>query len=355
MICVQCKNVLVAVTMTVHEDTPGSQENKAWPSTQNPTVTWLLSVKNSMPFLPETLASIERQTYKNHQVLAWDDCSTDGSLEELQRWIPNRLPGKIFAHQSKTLGASLAFLVEQASTELCARIDGDDVNLPTRLEKQVSFLLGQPHIGIAGGQISVINENGEIQDAGHWWTYATADALLRWRSRWQSQFCHPAVMFRRSIVLEAGNYRDVKAAEDSDLWLRLCERTGMANMTDKILHYRRSRSSTTGKVVEFLPYERETALRNATILFPNISAPQRAMELWEATHPLYLSNPSRFRDLFELKGAAIALAKKVGKDRNYFLNTATFQEQYESLKIRFYERQGVLSLRKSWHRLLGRA
>jgi glycosyltransferase involved in cell wall biosynthesis len=60
-----------------------------------PNVTWLLPVKNAMPYLPEALASIEAQTYRNWTVIAWDNGSTDGSLEVLHEWIPSRLPGVV--------------------------------------------------------------------------------------------------------------------------------------------------------------------------------------------------------------------------------------------------------------------
>src|SRR5438270_212199 len=102
-------------------------------------VTWLMPVKNGMPHLPATLQSIEAQTYQNWEVLVWDNGSTDGTLEELQRWIPSRLPGRIVSAEPLSLGTSLARLVEAAETELCARIDADDVNYRERLEKQEEF------------------------------------------------------------------------------------------------------------------------------------------------------------------------------------------------------------------------
>lgn len=314
-----------------------------------------MSVKNTMPFLRETLASVESQTYQDHQLFVWDDCSTDGTLEELQRWIPNRIPGRIYAGESKRLGASLAYLVEQSPSELCARIDGDDINFPTRLEQQVAFMLAHPTVGMTGGQVDIIDETGEVQEDGQGWTYATDDASLRWRSRWQAQFCHPTVMFRRSVILSAGNYRDVRESEDFDLWLRVAEVTEVSNLPDRVLKYRRSRTSATGRIVEFLPYEREVARSNAERLFPNIRNRARAMDLWEATHPLYPHKPSRFRHLIELKNAAIAFAQKAGKPRDYFVNTLVFQQQYESLKTRFYRRNGLVPLRNLWHHLLRRA
>jgi glycosyltransferase involved in cell wall biosynthesis len=98
-------------------------------------ITWLMPVRNAMPFLRETLASIAAQTHTNSEILVWDDDSDDGTLEELRRWIPSRIPGTIFRGRSQSVGKISAFLVEQARTELCARIDADDVNEPYQAGK----------------------------------------------------------------------------------------------------------------------------------------------------------------------------------------------------------------------------
>lgn len=160
----------------------------------DPPVTWLISVKNAMPYLPLTLESMANQTYSNHNVLAWDDCSTDGSLEELHRWIPDRIPGRIFEGKSLKLGPSLAFLVEEANTELCARIDGDDIADPRRLQLQVAFMLEHPATAVLGSFAEHIDAEGR---PFHVWRYATDDAGARWQTRYNAQFCHPSVMFRR--------------------------------------------------------------------------------------------------------------------------------------------------------------
>ena len=87
-------------------------------------VTWLLPIKDGMPFLPETLASIEAQTYQDWEVLAWDNGSTDGTIQELKRWIPSRLPGRVVTDCPLGLGLSLAQMVLRADTELCALPNG---------------------------------------------------------------------------------------------------------------------------------------------------------------------------------------------------------------------------------------
>jgi len=199
-------------------------------------VTWLLPVRNGMPYLPETLASIEAQTYRQWEVLAWDNGSTDGTLEELQRWIPGRLPGRVVRDRPMGLGASLAAMVEEARTEYCARIDADDVNLPRRLERQVAALDANPRLAVVGSQVVNIDENGEIRWF-QWRRPVTHEDLVLFFVR-GSPIPHPSALLRREAVLGVGNYRDVKPVEDYDLWMRLAKRYELGVLDEVLLRYR---------------------------------------------------------------------------------------------------------------------
>lgn len=290
-----------------------------------------------MPYLPATLESIAAQTYKNHKVLVWDDCSTDGSLEELQRWIPHRIPGKIFSGQSMRLGPSLSFLLNEAETELCARIDADDINMPARLERQVQFMTENPQIGVLGSHITVIDEAGSpLED----WPYPSDDAEVRWLTRYSAQVAHPAVMLRKGVVQAAGGYRDF-IYEDSDLWIRICPIAEVRNVPEVLLHYRRTGTSMTGKVENWLPMLRKVAEYNADLIFPGIADPARAMELWEATHPAVQASSVKLRYLHELKTAAVLLARQAGKPDNYFTDTEAYRLQRYNLRRRTLRKFGL--------------
>lgn len=228
-----------------------------------PRVTWLLPVKNGMPYLTETLASIEAQTYRNWEILVWDNGSTDGTLEELQRWIPSRLPGRVVMDRPLGLGAALAALVESSPTELCARIDADDVNLPERLEKQVAFLQAHPDVAVVGTQSYWMKEDGTNQGILYPRPRSSTEiALLQMTG---SALSHPTVMFRRSRVIAAGNYLDIKPVEDYELWLRMLSRYQLANLDEPLIYYR----------------VRETSVSQAAM---------SSNEIWEKMHDAFCKN-----------------------------------------------------------------
>lgn len=202
-----------------------------------PSVTWLLPVKNGMPYLPETLESIAAQTCNDYEVLAWDNGSTDGTVEELKSWIPSRLPGRIVADRPAGLGASLAIMVETADTEFCARIDADDVNFPSRLEVQLAFLRNHPDIAAVGSQVIRIDETGREYGQYHVLPSKHDDIVQRMLHAWV--MWHPSVLFRRQAVLDAGNYRNWDPLiEDYDLWMRLAVNHKLANIDACLVKYR---------------------------------------------------------------------------------------------------------------------
>ena len=210
-----------------------------------PSVTWLLPVKNGMPFLPETLASIEAQTCKDFQVLAWDNGSTDGTIDQLKSWIPSRLPGRVVDDHPAGLGDSLAQMVSIVDTEFCARIDADDINLSHRLDTQLSFLKKNPEVAVVGSQVIRIDESGQEHEQYFSLPEKHDDILHRMLHAWA--MWHPTVLFRRKAILAAGNYRNWDPCiEDYDLWMRVALSYKLANLEECLVKYRvRSTSATT--------------------------------------------------------------------------------------------------------------
>lgn len=213
----------------------------------NDRVTWLMPILNGMPYLPETLASIESQTHKNYELLVWDNGSTDGTLEELEKWIPQRISGKVFTGEPYGVGGSLKRLVEECKTELCARIDADDVNLPERLEKQVAFLNEYPEIAIVGSQMYYIDEKGNVSDSLYYVPLRHEEIVYTMLS--DNSIAHPSVLFRRSAILDVGNYRDLPNIEDYDLWLRVATKYKLANIEKPLVQYRKHSKSITQRTI----------------------------------------------------------------------------------------------------------
>lgn len=201
-----------------------------------PAVSWLLTVKNGMPFLTETLAALEAQTFRDSEIVVWLIESSDGTEEELHRWIPQRLPGRIYKSGPLGLGASRAKMVELAQADLCACIDADDISEPHRLERQVAFLKAHPEIALVGSDVRIIDERGNF--AGNSYLYPADHEGIEHMLIHSNAIAHPSVLMRREAVLAAGNYVDEAPIEDYDLWLRLAVSHRLANISEPLVRYR---------------------------------------------------------------------------------------------------------------------
>lgn len=305
-----------------------------------------MPVRNGMPYLPETLASLESQTYTNHTLLVWDNGSTDGTLDELKRWIPSRLQGRVIADRPLGLGASLAALVETAQTEFCARTDADDLSVPNRLEKQLAYLQSDPDAAAVGTQVDFIDEDSRLMPDP--WIFPTDDAEIRWGTRWRPLNLHGTFLFRRDKVLEAGNYRDCKPMEDHDILIRLSRVGHLPNLPDRLYQWRRHSRSVTTQIPDHHDYHRECARINGDILFPGVPA-ANAMRLWDLLYHANKAEPASLSDLRLLNRAAKALAKALGEEEHYFMRNAFFLEQRYHLRQRCMEALGlrpVLNLKR---------
>jgi len=287
-----------------------------------------MAVKNGLPYLHETLRSVAEQSYGNFELDAWDNGSTDGSVELLHDWIPNRIPGRIIIDRPLSLGESRAALVADARHELCAYLDADDVLTRRRLELGVAAMRGDPRLVAVGGQIDFIDRAGAPLDAR--WYHPLDDAEIRWRTHWSCCFCASTVLFRRSAALQAGNFRNLTRGVDQDLWLRLASIGRLANLPDRLASYRRHDRNLTIAFDDFFPTERAVAEANAASLFVSEFS-HSAMILW---NDLYPSDHDRFvgkSRLKDLRRLAVSEARRYSERDDYFTNTPFFKHQHKFL------------------------
>ena len=127
----------------------------------------------------------------------------------------------IFLEENQGLGNALKIAVENASNELVARMDSDDISVPDRFEKQLMQFKNDKQLSIVGGHITeFIGEENHI--VGRRVVPTEHEDIERYlRSR--CPFNHVTVMFRKSSVLQSGNYREWFWNEDYYLWVRMYE------------------------------------------------------------------------------------------------------------------------------------
>lgn len=117
------------------------------------------------------------------------------------------------------LGNALRLAVEKANNELIARMDSDDIALPTRFEQQLMFFDENPDLDIVGGDITEFI--GEPENIVGKRVVPQKDSDIKDYMQTRCAMNHMTVMYRRSAVLKVGNYVDWFWNEDYYLWIRM--------------------------------------------------------------------------------------------------------------------------------------
>ena len=196
----------------------------------------LMSVYNNEATVSDSIASIAAQTYADWELLLVDDKSTDGSLRILADWARRDSRIRLIQNERNMgLAASLNRALAEARGEYVARMDGDDISLPHRFEKQVAFLDAHPEHAIVGSSALVFDREGV------WETRTCKELPQKEDFLWGTQFIHPSVMMRREALLAVGGYRvcrDTLRTEDYDLFMRMYAHgfTGY-NLSEPLLRY----------------------------------------------------------------------------------------------------------------------
>ncbi len=202
----------------------------------------LLSVyqKDSAPYLEECLESVFCQSLQPTELILIKDGPLGEQLDSvIERWN-TRYPvimKIVVLEQNVGLGNALKIGVEHCRFELVARMDADDVCAKDRFLLQITEFEKNPALSILGGQAMEFDRS--ITDGKYIRRMPLRDAEIRKFARKRNPFNHMTVMFRRSAVLAAGNYIDMRFAEDYYLWIRMLYLgKKAANMPDVLVYAR---------------------------------------------------------------------------------------------------------------------
>jgi len=186
-----------------------------------PAVSVLLPVRNARETLPACLESLAAQTLADHEVLAVDDGSTDGSGELLVERARADLRLRVRRTPARGLVAALNEALADARAPLAARMDADDVADPRRLSLQAERLTDDPGIDVLGCRVALIGEGNEGLLPYVEWQNSLLSHEDMARDRFvESPLVHPSVMLRTETLRAQGGWRDFPGPEDYELWLR---------------------------------------------------------------------------------------------------------------------------------------
>jgi glycosyltransferase involved in cell wall biosynthesis len=216
----------------------------------SPLISVIMPVRNLRRYISSAIDSILAQTLGDFELLVVDDGSTDGTSEILAQYAKKDPRVRVLRGSADGIAKAMNMAVFEARGELMARMDGDDLCLPTRFEKQVRFLGENPQHVLIGSRCTMIDPEGRpiCDKPGMPETHEQIDSLLL-EMKWP--LVHPAVMVRAGAIAKIGGYNECyRTVEDHDLFLRLAEVGKLANLKDVLLLYRQHFKSAVHTTVE---------------------------------------------------------------------------------------------------------
>lgn len=196
--------------------------------------------KEKPEYLKLAIESILNQTVStNDFVLICDGMLTpqlEAVINDFEKNIPN-IFRVIRLKQNGGLGHALNIGLQYCKNDLIARMDSDDISLPQRCEIQLKMFMSNSELTLASGTIAEFYNIPE--DVVRVRKLPLLEKDIRKFAKRRNPMNHMAVMFRKSAVIEAGNYQDMPLAEDYYLWARMLVKGCHVKNTDNLLVYAR--------------------------------------------------------------------------------------------------------------------
>ena len=162
--------------------------------------------------------SLQSQTYSNIEIIIVDDGSTDNTYKICEDVAVTDSRIRLYRNEINIkIAQTLNRALHLSKGEYIGRMDGDDISLPDRVQKQMEYLLRHPNVDLVGVSLTAIDENGDvISEMAH----SANFCFLKRTIRYITPVSHVWVA-KKSVYKLLGGYRDIPGCEDYDFLLRM--------------------------------------------------------------------------------------------------------------------------------------
>lgn len=185
----------------------------------NQKVSVIMGIYNCADTLPDAIESILNQTYTDIELIMCDDGSTDNTYSIAELYAEKNPEKIILLKNSKNMRLSYTLnkCLQSSSGRYVARMDGDDISLPDRIEKQVSFLREHPEYVVVGTAMQRFSDegDGDIQFGFEHPDKYTLHKMV--------PFNHATILTYKYVYDKLGGYtvsERTRRSQDYDLWFR---------------------------------------------------------------------------------------------------------------------------------------
>jgi glycosyltransferase involved in cell wall biosynthesis len=202
----------------------------------SPLVSIVVPTYNRGLFIAEMIESVCYQTYSNWELIIIDDGSTDNTEQIVKPYISEKIHYRRLAHVGRSYARNLGLNISKGS--FIAYLDSDDLFLPTKIEKQIQWLLKNPSTAMVYTSALIIDDNGDYIPAVY---YASASGNIYEKVALfvPVTITLPSVMIRREIQDVVGGFDEkLDRFEDTDMWRRVARDYIIDAMSEPLIKVR---------------------------------------------------------------------------------------------------------------------
>lgn len=179
----------------------------------------IMGIYNCASTLVEALDSLYAQTYQNFKIILCEDGSSDDTYQVAARYAAKR-DNIILLRNERNMGLNYTLnrCLEHVDTEYIARMDGDDISLANRFEKEINFLDEHPEYAVVSGPMIYFDEQGDFK-TGHGRGEIKKEDFIH-----GTPICHAPCMARTEVIKAVGGYSvndKLLRVEDYHLWFKV--------------------------------------------------------------------------------------------------------------------------------------
>jgi glycosyltransferase involved in cell wall biosynthesis len=204
-----------------------------------PRVSVIMNVRNGVATLRAALESAIHQTYRDWELIVWDDRSSDDSAKIAAGFTDFRIR-HFLSPEVTSLGQARDSAILQACGEWLAFLDQDDIWLPHKLELQIA-LADSPQTGLIYGRSVSFGSRGGERDYDQFHEFSAlpeGDILAELLGR-GCFIAMSSALIRRSAVNELGGIpADVRIIPDYYLYLAVCRKYQARAVQEVVCRYR---------------------------------------------------------------------------------------------------------------------
>lgn len=250
-----------------------------------PSVSILMPVYNTAPYLREAMDSMLLQTFMDFELIVLNDFSPDNTEEILDTYDDARIV-RYCGEKNVGLSNVLNVGIEMARGKYIARMDSDDISMSNRLQVQVDYLEAHPEIDLVSAGMQLFGAKEEV------WIREQNPEKVKIEALFHSPVLHASSMWRKDSFEKHGLRfcQEMVPAEDYDLWTRaLLKGLKLANLPEVLYKYRlHSTQATlqTDKTAEKSRIVQKDYLRSALPILSEKNIEAFPKKLW----PVFFAN-----------------------------------------------------------------